>query len=58
MDEKIYCTSCNREMKEGYTICDGIQHYCSDECLNTEITEEEYKELHEQGYGFWTTYED
>ena len=45
-------------MDEGYTICDGLQHYCSDECLEKEITKGEYKWLYEEGYAFWTTFED
>ena len=58
MDENIYCTNCNVEMEDGYTICDGLQNYCSDKCLSSEFTEAEYKELYDMGYAFWTTYKD
>lgn len=57
-DNKIYCSNCKKVMDEGYTICDGLQHYCSDECLEKEITKGEYKWLYEEGYAFWTTFED
>lgn len=57
-DNKIYCNKCGKEMTEGYTICDGVQHYCSDECLETEFSQDEYKVLYEEGYAFWTTFED
>ena len=50
------CTACSAGMNEGYCIGDGIEYYCSDACLHTEITHEEYMELYDDGEGdsYWT----
>ena len=48
-------------MNEGYHIGgNGIEYYCSDACLHTEITHEEYMELYDDGEGdsYWTAWED
>jgi len=55
------CNACGKGMNEGYCIGDGMEYYCSDACLHTEITHEEYMELYADGEGdsYWTTwYED
>ena len=54
------CTACSAGMNEGYCIGDGIEYYCSDACLHTEITHEEYMELYDDGEGdsYWTAWED
>jgi DNA-directed RNA polymerase subunit RPC12/RpoP len=57
-DDEIRCTNCNKIMSEGYEVCDGLQHYCSNKCLETELSQDEYKILYEEGYAFWTTFED
>lgn len=57
-DNKIYCDKCRKEMDEGYEFFDGLEHYCSNECLYSQVSKDEYKELHREGYAFWTTYED
>ena len=50
------CTACGKGMNEGYCIEGGIEYYCSDACLHTEITHEEYMELYADGEGdsYWT----
>ena len=51
------CTACSAGMNEGYHIGgNGIEYYCSDACLHTEITHEEYMELYDDGEGdsYWT----
>lgn len=50
------CTACGAGMNEGYCIEGGIEYYCSDACLHTEITHEEYMELYADGEGdsYWT----
>ncbi|MGL5714200.1 MAG: hypothetical protein ACRCX2_14365 [Paraclostridium sp.] len=55
---EIYCNECHNEMQEGYVIHDGLYHYCSDECLHKNITKDDYEYLYEQGFSFWTTFED
>ena len=51
------CTACSAGMNEGYHIGgNGIEYYCSDACLHTEITPEEWLELYNDGEGdsYWT----
>ena len=50
------CNACGKGMNEGYCIEGGIEYYCSDECLHTEITPEEWLELYNDGEGdsYWT----
>lgn len=55
------CMACSKGMNEGYCIEGGMEYYCSDACLHTEITHEEYMELYADGEGdsYYTTwYED
>ncbi len=55
------CNACGKGMNEGYCIEGGMEYYCSDACLHTEITHEEYMELYadSDGDSYWTTwYED
>jgi len=50
------CTACGKGMNEGYCIEGGIEYYCSDECLHTEVTPAEWDELYADGEGdsYWT----
>lgn len=41
------CTSCLKIMIEGYVIDGGMDYYCSDKCLEYDMTLEEF----EQAYG-------
>ncbi len=54
------CTHCNNEMSEGYLIDNGLEYYCSDACLYSCYTEEEYLELYDNGDGdsYWTMWEE
>lgn len=49
--EMKICSECGREMIEGYCIENGLDYYCSDECLHKNMTEEEYLELYDDGNG-------
>ena len=48
------CSICGNEMSSGYYVEDGYlnengaEYYCSDECLYSVYTEEEYQEMHEE----------
>ncbi len=55
---KIYCSKCGDDMTQGYTVNDGLDHYCSNECLYKDMSREEYLYMYEQGFAFWTTFED
>lgn len=57
---KRICNNCGKEMNEGYCIDNGLEYYCSDECLHKHYTEEEYEEMYDDGNGdsYWTEWED
>ena len=38
------CSICGKYMREGYCQGGGESYYCSDECLHTEYTDEQWKE--------------
>ena len=52
------CDVCGSPMSEGFCIHDGEQYFCSDECLHTAYTQEEYEEMYEEDEAYWTTWED
>lgn len=52
-----FCDVCQTQIFEGYYI-NGEEHYCSDECLHKVYTEEEYNEMYENDYGYWTDWEE
>ena len=53
------CSECGKPMKEGYTIDNGLEYYCSDECLHKNYTEEQWKEMYnDDGDNYWTEWED
>lgn len=58
MENEIYCDECNKIMDEGYTIHDGLFHYCSNEYLYENISNVEYEKISDMGFAFWTTFED
>jgi hypothetical protein len=47
-------------MSEGFVIEDGLAYYCSQECLEKNMTQEEYLELYDDGNGdsYWTQWEE
>lgn len=38
------CSQCGNLMREGYCLDMGLAYYCSDDCLHTEFTEQEWEE--------------
>lgn len=38
------CSQCSNLMREGYCLDMGLAYYCSDDCLHTEFTEQEWEE--------------
>ena len=54
--EHRICSECNKVMFEGYCIDDGLDYYCSNECLTKHISMEDYLELYDDGNGtsYWT----
>ena len=45
-------------MYEGFCIESGLEYYCSEECLNKNLPEEEYAKLYDEGRGdsYWTSW--
>lgn len=43
------CDVCNSYMIEGYCIEEGTSYYCTDECMLTEMTIEEFNNLYADG---------
>ena len=54
----IICDICNKKMLDGYVISDGMEYYCSDDCLYGAFTKKEYLNMFNNGYAYWTTFED
>lgn len=54
------CSECNQKMYEGFVIDDGIEYYCSENCLHKNISEEDYLELYDNGEGnsYWTIFDE
>lgn len=48
------CSACGAMHYEGYYFEDAFVYYCSDECLHSVHTAEEYDEMYEEGYAYWT----
>ena len=59
-EEPRRCTCCKKEMSEGYCIEGGEEYFCSDKCLITKYTEEEFTKLYDNGNGdsYWTEWQE
>lgn len=51
------CTCCGKKMSSGYVIDDGLEYFCSDECLWEYYSLDKYEELYEQDAAYWTEWE-
>lgn len=55
------CSKCNKVMTEGYVFGGGEKYFCSDKCLHTEVTQEEWEELsagEDNDAYYWTVWEE
>ena len=54
------CSECGKTMTEGYCIENGLEYYCSDNCLHKHYTEEEYNKMYDNGNGdsYYTEWEE
>lgn len=52
------CEKCGKVMREGYVIGDGLFYYCSKDCLEQDLTEEEYEEMYLMDNAYWTEFEE
>lgn len=49
------CSVCGNLMHEGYCVDMGAAYYCSEDCLHTEYTDEEWeRECNENDQSYWT----
>lgn len=49
------CSVCGKLMREGYCVDMGAAYYCSDECLHTEYSDEEWaKECENNDQSYYT----
>lgn len=52
------CSCCGKEIHEGFVIQDGLEYYCSEECLTKHHTWIEYSEMFDVEEAYWTTWEE
>lgn len=54
------CSECKEKMVEGYVIENGFSYYCSDECLERNMTRAEFLALYADGEGdsYWTSWKE
>lgn len=52
------CDICKKPIKCGYVIHDGLEYYCSDECLATKYTDKEYDNMYDSDEAYWTDFFD
>lgn len=52
------CNECKKEMLSGYCIDNGLEYYCSDNCLYKNYTKEQYNDLYENDIAYWTEWEE
>jgi hypothetical protein len=54
------CSVCGNPMHEGYCVDNGMEYYCSDECLHTKYTDKEWLEMYDNGNSdsYWTSWEE
>lgn len=52
------CSNCKQPMKQGYVIDNGVEYYCSDECLHQHYTTKEFLDLYDDGDSYYTEWED
>lgn len=57
--EMRICSHCGTIMVRGYCINNGEEYYCSDECLESNMTREDFNELYDEGNGdsYYTDWE-
>lgn len=54
------CSVCGKVMNKGYVVDSGMEYYCSDECLLTKYTNDEWNEMYDNGNSdsYYTEWED
>ena len=57
-DSARVCSVCGKAMTQGFVIGDGEDYYCSEECLYSVYTEQEYIDMYESDHAYWTEWEE
>jgi late competence protein required for DNA uptake (superfamily II DNA/RNA helicase) len=57
------CDKCGQGMNEGFCIYEGQEYYCSDECLHSVYSEQEWSEMYNaedigSSSSYWTQWEE
>lgn len=52
------CNHCDKVFNEGFVLNDGETYFCSEECLNKNMTTKEYEDMYNDGNGYYTIWED
>lgn len=51
------CSVCGKVMQEGY-VTENLEYFCSDKCLHTKYSEEEWAEMYtDDGDNYWTEWD-
>ncbi len=58
-DERL-CSNCNKKMNKGFCVNSGEEYYCSDKCLHTKYSDEEWEKMYVDGESdsYYTEWED
>ena len=47
------CDICGAKLTSAYVVDNGLEYYCSDDCLHGAYSEDEYDELCQQNRASW-----
>lgn len=52
------CSECGKKMTQGYCVDNGLEYYCSPDCLDKHYSDAEWADLYATGDSYWTEWED
>ena len=52
------CSICGMPVIDGYCVNDGMDYYCSDDCLHMVFTDEEWELVYQTDGGYYTEWYD
>lgn len=52
------CSICGSPVIAGYCVNDGMDYYCSDDCLHMVFTDEEWEQAYNEDWGYYTEWYD
>lgn len=57
-DDYRICKKCGKAMTSGFDIAFGLEYYCSEKCLYSCYTKEEYNEMCEEDVAYYTVWDE